>query len=263
MKRFPDAVKNPSSFHTDEHDELKYTVWTSWCQDRSSCETPSREFDSSFDTLEEANLRVEYVFYYENPMELDKDEMYAENDEMILNGLRCMVSTPEIGGHLTVSVMPSAAFNIFDFLQRDWGPSGFPRPGHGRTFGGVVAPRNIEEYPTILRYPTEKHTTERKPLKYVIWTSCGYDNDDGGHSYDGPLRKTFNSSYNSLDEAYERAEYVFFYGSPWGIDDEEEMPDAETYEESHGLPYFEYRAEDKERWTVSVIPSPAFPFINL
>ena len=69
------------------------------------------EFDSSFDTLAEANLRVEYVFYYANPWYREKYDMYADRDEKLAGGFRYLESSSDDPGSLIVSAMPSKAFD--------------------------------------------------------------------------------------------------------------------------------------------------------
>lgn len=52
--------------------------------------------------------------------------------------------------------------------------------------------------------------------KFFVWSSEGYDND-GWHSYNGPPRKEFDSSWRTIEEANARVEYLFFIKNPWVI----------------------------------------------
>jgi hypothetical protein len=111
-------VKNPTRKQKDETKKLEYTVWTSSGYDNDGWHSyqgsPDKEFNSSFSTLEEANSRVEYVFYYENPWGLEKEEMDAETDETDNKGIRFMECSPDDSERWTVSVVPSFAFEYIN-----------------------------------------------------------------------------------------------------------------------------------------------------
>jgi hypothetical protein len=118
LKRFSSCVRKPIAKHTDKKKKLEYTIWTSSgydCDGWHSYEgPPEKEFNSSFSTLEEANSRVEYVFYYENTWGIEKDEMYAETDRIDKKGNRFMECCPDDSERWTVSVVPSIAFEYLD-----------------------------------------------------------------------------------------------------------------------------------------------------
>jgi len=74
----------------------------------------------------------------------------------------------------------------------------------------------MKDIPTSIKRPEPVHLDAGANLKFTVWTSCGYD-ADRWHSYDGPPKKEFDSSYNSLMEANERVECVFFYTNPCDV----------------------------------------------
>jgi hypothetical protein len=114
--------------------------------------------------------------------------------------------------------------------------------------------------PSSIKRPEPVHLDAGAKLKFTVWTSCGYD-ADRWHSYDGPPKKEFDSSYNSLMEANERVEYVFFYNNPWGCEKEEMYAETNVIK-SKGTRFMTCRPDDSERWTVSTLPSIAFDYIN-
>ena len=124
--------------------------------------------------------------------------------------------------------------------------------------------RRIEEetrnIPALIKCPPPANLDPDNKLKFSVWTSCGYE-CDGWHSYEGPPRKTFNSSYDTLKEANQRVEYVFYYENPWGLKKEEMQVDSDTIK-SKGVRFMTSRPDDSERWTVSAMPSIAFDYIN-
>lgn len=64
--------------------------------------------------------------------------------------------------------------------------------------------RRIEEdtfsIPALIKCLSPANLNPDNKLKFSVWTSCGYEYD-GWHSYEGPRRKEFNSSYDTLNEA--------------------------------------------------------------
>jgi hypothetical protein len=80
----------------------------------------------------------------------------------------------------------------------------------------------------------------------------------------GSPEKEFNSSYNTIEEANERAEYVFYHENPWGLE-EDEFPYVETdfVSSKSGFRRLQCCPDDSERWTVSIMPSSAFDYINI
>ena len=113
-----------------------------------------------------------------------------------------------------------------------------------------------QEYPLNIREPSQLHLDASKKLKYSVWMSCGYD-CDGWHSYDGPPPKEFESSFDTIEEANQCVEYVFYFMNPWGrdFDDMEHLESFEDSVSNKGFRRLEVRPDDCERFTVSVAPS--------
>ena len=118
LKRFARNIRDPPAKHLDADKKLKFTVWTSCGYDNdgwhSYCGPPSKEFNSSFATVEEANQRVEYVFLFQNPWGLDLDEMHSDDNFIDSKGFRRMEVAPDDSQRWTVSVVPSQAFEYLD-----------------------------------------------------------------------------------------------------------------------------------------------------
>jgi len=121
MKDYSEAIFLPSDEHLDETNKLNYTVWTWYGYDydygHSREGPPSKNFDSSFDTVEEANERVEYVFYEDCPFtdeSDDIDDIHVESDTTNSEGFRRLESEPLAGLWWIVSVVPSAVFDHRD-----------------------------------------------------------------------------------------------------------------------------------------------------
>jgi len=266
IKRFPDNVRNPKAVHKDEANKLKYTVWICDIHRKESKCDVSKDFNSSYATLQEANLRVEFVFNYNNPWGCDRGEMYADEDEELVGGFRLISKQPDGGGSLTVSALQSEVFDILEPPEQHRHITSYAGlygiDGHGHHGRQQKEPRKKNQFSNSVRNPPAKHTGEHNKLKYTVWQSCGYGYD-GWHSYEGPPEKTFNSSYATLKEANERAEYAFYYQNPWGLQGDE-LPYAETDKVSNqGFRFLECTPDDSECWTVSVVPSIAFDYINL
>jgi len=118
----------------------------------------------------------------------------------------------------------------------------------------------IRNIPALIKCPPPANLDPDNKLKFSVWTSCGYEHDRW-HSYGGPPRKEFNSSHDTLNDANQRVEYVFYYKNPWGLKKEEMQVDSDTIK-SKGVRLMTSRPDDSERWTVSVLPSIAFDYIN-
>jgi hypothetical protein len=73
-----------------------------------------KEFNSSFDTIEEANQRVEYVFYFETTWGAHYDDVYANVDKTTQKGFRRLETGHDDSGTWTVSVAPSEVFDHLD-----------------------------------------------------------------------------------------------------------------------------------------------------
>ena len=117
--------------------------------------------------------------------------------------------------------------------------------------------------PKIL-VPPIKHKDASVPLKFTVWYSNGYDYD-GWHSYEGPPRKEFDSSWKTKAEANNRAEYMFFWKNPWGIKPTEVCDDFDgppSPSQNDGMDTWSFAPSDSSRWTVGVVPAPAYPHLE-
>ena len=61
---------------------------------------------------------------------------------------------------------------------------------------------------------------QRTGSGFTVWSSSGYL-PDGFHSYCGPPRKEFDSSWATAKEANMRARYLFHACNPYGIEIDE------------------------------------------
>lgn len=73
--------------------------------------------------------------------------------------------------------------------------------------------------------------------------------------------KEFNSSFDTIEEANQRAEYVFYFENPWGSNFYDMHCDVDTISQK-GFRRLEMEQGDSERWTVSVAPSEVFVYLN-
>jgi len=256
LLRFTKNIKEPSKAHTDENNRKKFTVWTKETHPKCDMREPA-EFDSSFESLKEANLRVEYLFYYDNPWKEEKDDVYTKDDQLVNNEFRFLMTEDDYRQTYTVSAMPSPDFDVLSSLHNFCGDR--PEWSYKHEIEDYL---RRDSFPTFVQNPPKQNLSENRKLRYTVWTSCGYDKDRW-HSYDGPPDKVFNSSFTSLEHANQRAEFVFYYDNPWGLG-LYDMGAAETDDTtSSGLRFLQCRPEDSQRWTVSVVPSSAFPFMKV
>jgi hypothetical protein len=262
--KFPTNIRGPPAASKNKARKLKYTVWTKDVHRKEDETDVEMEFDSSFNTLKEANLRVEYVFFFENNYGGDRYSVHADTDEQREGGYRYMRYDHDGGGTWIASAIPSEAFDVLDgytehpITSGDLYGSSFSFLGRGSP---PCAPTQAS-FAKSIRCPGAANTNQRKKLPFTVWTSCGYDRD-GWHSYEGPPEKEFNSSYSTLEQANKRAEYVFYYENPWGLSDEELPYPEEDCVTRKGFRHMECCPDDSERWTVSVVPSIAFDFMNI
>jgi hypothetical protein len=91
LDSFPIHIRKPKEQHLNDREKLEYSVWTC-CFDSYARQ---KEFNSSYNTLEEANQCIEYVFWYENPWGFNKDEMYIDKDKTDSKGLHRMEVHPD------------------------------------------------------------------------------------------------------------------------------------------------------------------------
>jgi Domain of unknown function (DUF5710) len=117
------------------------------------------------------------------------------------------------------------------------------------------------KFTSCIRKPLPESTNEKVKLAYTIWTSMGFD-PCNRYAYNGAPAKEFNSSFATLEQANQRAEYVFYYDNPWGLSFTEMSADSDIVS-SHGFRCLSWQPDDDRRWTVSVITSEGFSYINL
>jgi hypothetical protein len=122
------------------------------------------------------------------------------------------------------------------------------------------------QYVPIAKKPPAANLDRVKPMAFVVWASCGY-RYDGFHSYHGPPKKKFDSSFALLAEANARVRYKFYEENPWGVSRSEleedcgfgeSTPEA-TYSKS-GLLTLSISPADSETWTVSASLSGKRPY---
>jgi len=119
-------------------------------------------------------------------------------------------------------------------------------------------------FPQKIRSLAAKNKNSNSPLKFTVWCSDGYDYD-GWHSYAGPPEKEFDSSWATKKEANQRAEYLFFWKNPWGIepteisDDYQGEPKAESKD---GMDKWTVSPADSSRWTVGVTQANVYPHLE-
>jgi hypothetical protein len=125
----------------------------------------------------------------------------------------------------------------------------------------LLFPVTFFDISSSIMVPDKKHLNRKDKLKYTVWTSDGYGND-GWHSYEGPPKKEFNSSYDTLEEANLRVAYVFYCKNPWGLG-KNEMDEVDTESiRQQGIRFMQCEPPDSAIWTVSAVPSHAFDYIN-
>ncbi len=99
---------------------------------------------------------------------------------------------------------------------------------------------------------------------FTVWNSCGYA-PDGWHSYAGPPRKEFDSSWDSAKDANQRALYLFYCRNPWGLDASEMIDGTDvdkTFTGQSKLVQLRCHPADSEVWTVGVVPDTAFQHLD-
>jgi hypothetical protein len=98
---------------------------------------------------------------------------------------------------------------------------------------------------------------------YTVWSA------NGSH-WDGPPYKHFDSSWDSLKDAKQRAKYLFYIKNPWGVEasevDNELDHKQSEFDEPVPLPsrLFSLQMHDQEgdEWTVAIVPDSAFKFLD-
>jgi hypothetical protein len=134
-----------------------------------------------------------------------------------------------------------------------------PHSHGGATQNRGVVPPTKDWYLEIVRHPPAQHFNANKKLRYTVWQTYGYDHRRG-RSYLGAPGKAFNSSYASLDDANERAEFVFYFQNPWGLQGMADFPSEDTYDErtKDGCQILSCVSDAYQGWTVWVVSSNAF-----
>ncbi len=259
-------IKNPGARHLDKCNKLKYTVWKSCGYDYDGWHgydgPPMKEFDSSFDSVDEANMRVKYVFYYKNPWGLDRDEMHTDTHVMKKSGVRFLCCCPDDSERWTVSAIPSIAFDHINLHNEDYcgkdSTSDDERAAAGEEYDDEYSQlddgeKNDQHFPKGIREPSVRHLDERRKLKYTVWTSSG-----GDRGYDH-IDLEFDSSFDCIHEANERVKYVFYYKNPWG--ERDEIRSDTNILKGSGFRYITWSPGDSGKMAVSAMPSIAFDLI--
>ena len=125
-KQFKAAIMKPSDEAKNPNSSLKGNGFAVWCSDgygndgwHSYNEPPDKMFDTTWNTLEEANSRARYLFYHKSPWGLHPEELLAEGrgdpEEMVReNGLMIFQVEPPDSSIWTVGVVPAQSFQHLD-----------------------------------------------------------------------------------------------------------------------------------------------------
>jgi len=123
-QRFNPTIIEAKGKHRVYSSGLQFTVW---CSDGYDCDgwhsyegEPTKEFDSVWNTKEEANLRAEYLFYWKNPWGMKPEELLdnryglgCADDEItprVVDGCWGCTICPPDSSRWTVGVVPTVAF---------------------------------------------------------------------------------------------------------------------------------------------------------
>ncbi|GFH48014.1 hypothetical protein CTEN210_04490 [Chaetoceros tenuissimus] len=281
LAKFSEVVKHPRPENLNRENRLKYTVWKSCGYDNDRWHSyegpPEKNFDSSFDSLDEANQRVKYVFYFKNEWGLGKEEMHAESNFVSQDGVRFMQCCPDDSERWTVSVVPSGAFdfiNFDNFDESDWNLN--PNANKSRyshhddcseddmdddSYEGTSksSKKALKEFHHSIINPSPRNTDFRNTLKYTVWKS----HVSSGERYHGICDRDFDSSYDTLDEANQRVKYVFLYKNGNSDYGEEPYVEIDATHKKEGTRFMTTGTQDYgDEWTVSAIPSEAFKYIQ-
>lgn len=253
-----DINQNPRQF-------LKYVVWSSVVGDYDEGE-PEKEFDSSWNTIAEANQRANYVFFHDNEWGFSKSEMkklphHEAFDEK--TGFVKYDVHPEDSDEYTVTVVEKEVFEYFLREQKeansDYGNGGIV----SKTKNGSRSKDQLEvsKHSAVIKKPNKSNQNANQLLKYVVWSSAGYPRDRW-HSYAGEPKKQFDSSWNTIVEANKRANYLFFEKNIWGLSKEEieEQDYKETFDAKEGFVKYHVHPDDSEVYTVAVVEKEVFEY---
>eukprot|EP00961_Rhodomonas_salina_P118873 1599900-Rhodomonas_salina.1 len=122
------AARAPPAANQDSKKMKPFVVWS--CEGETYERFPSKEFDSSFESLRDANSRALFLFYANNPWGLAVEEMQRGDhpiDEKFVDGALKLHTQPDDSGMWTVGVVPKAAsahMQIRDarVAEDQWGP---------------------------------------------------------------------------------------------------------------------------------------------
>ena len=149
-QQFKSSIINPPDKNLDP-DGNKTKGFTVWCSDgygndgwHSYEGPPTKEFDATYKTKEEANNRARYLFHWKNPWGLDAEEIAENSGEIyksVRNELVTYEVTPDDSTTWTVGVVPDAAYSHLDNARsrrhdydREYGSRESYEPGMGELF---------------------------------------------------------------------------------------------------------------------------------
>eukprot|EP01040_Poterioochromonas_malhamensis_P009203 gene9203-9989_t len=244
---------------------LKFVVWSSAVGDYDEGE-PEKEFDSSWNTIAEANQRANYVFFHANEWGFSKSEMkklpYHETFDEKTGFVKYYVH-PDDSDEYTVTVVEKEVFEYFLREQKE------AESDYGS--GGVVSKTKncsrtkdqleVSKHSAVIKKPNKANQNSNQLLKYVVWSSACYPRDRR-HSYEGGPKKEFDSSWNTIAEANKRANYLFFDKNIWGLSrgEIEEQDYKETFDSKERFVKYYVHPDDSEVFTVAVVEKEVFEF---
>lgn len=121
-EQFTKTVMDPPKQSQDRKGKLGFTVWYSSGYPSDGWHSyegpPTKEFDSTWKSADEANLRAKYRFYWGNCWGNEPHELFdryeTEVDEEVVNGLVTRHVCPPDSEEWTVGVVPDVAFEYLD-----------------------------------------------------------------------------------------------------------------------------------------------------
>ena len=119
----------------------------------------------------------------------------------------------------------------------------------------------MQHIPEKFRQPPAVNRNRQKLLKYVVWTSDGYD-PDGFHGYMGPPPIEFDSSFDSVEDANSRVCFRFYVQNAYGVSVEEMLEEDIQQRKRDGLLHLEVCPADSTRFKVAAVPSAAFKHLQ-
>lgn len=130
LQNMPQKIQKPEGKHKNSNKVLKYVVWSSCGYGNDGWHSydgpPSKEFDSSYSTIKDANDRARYLFYVENTWGLGVEEILEcdnsysmmanryDISEHFVDGLVHLSVSPPDSEVWTVAAVPKAAFKHLD-----------------------------------------------------------------------------------------------------------------------------------------------------